>query len=562
MPSYTRSPGPRDQVRPDSGHLVPGASSRSAQSLRGLAIDVQMSRLVPPATPDRGERVAQRAAIQMQRIATLMADPVQRDEGGAAPPSAPPAAEAQTQTGPGQEPAADTAGPRAASRPDAGSDDSRFFAAIGPAPTELVDEATNTLMIRAATEWANSLFGAFTFQTHGLGENVKPAADALVQLEGLAKSLRSETVRLVDTSSVTKKDRSADPTLPTLEEIHAWSQSIAQIRRTGQAPAFEAVETELDAATRAGCDAAVACFQAQQVLQARKSWRVGAEETDAEGAKDKDREKTEVDEIFKVGGWRQQSTEKKDDGTERLRDWCGMTVAANLVRGAGMDPSHAMSFSHTSNGVGFFTYNKQHATNRVKNVIWAEEEKTWMRLSEYHELRGSPRKWTSPQEMDALYKAGETPDVQPGDVVFVDTNNDKKANHYAMAESSITDEGGMTTIEGNAKGIKAGADGGARRNRDGRLQGGGYKEDGVAAVLNDMRTSDQKAEGTKSGPEAAAGHGARKGSKTTRAIGRPSVVDFESHSYAAKLPPEEHRNKSPEELAELPKKQKARRRRR
>jgi hypothetical protein len=112
-----------------------------------------------------------------------------------------------------------------------------------------------------------------------------------------------------------------------------------------------------------------------------------------------------------------------------------------------------------------------------------------------------------------------------------------------MADASVREDGVLTTLEGNFdKGHTAGADGGARRDREGDLvaasrekfkdAGSGEQRtrSGFAAVTHDALAIGKKAKARKvDGSQTAKGG-------DIRVIGRPSMCDFEQHTYSKTMP--------------------------
>ncbi len=403
----------------------------------------------------------------------------------------------------------------------------RAPAAQVPAPpTRLVDEKTNTMTLGPTIAWIGALEAALTGVTTAPAEGAFGAE--MDQFEGVCELIKSSAEGLLSASSVTREGRTADPVLPPKEEVHAVRVKVQALRALKDRPALAAIAADLDAWTIFANEALVSCFQGLAVLQARKSWRAPKNRQASEAdLGNKNRESTEVDEIFKAGrkgGGRQGYLSPKKKTRHK---WCGYTVAANLSRGAGLDPSHLQSFASTPKGEDYFSY--RNGYGQTREVIYSPEERCWMPVAEYHEKRGSKRLWMGPKEIAAAggieAVAG---DIQPGDVVFADTNKDGKHNHYAMADAAATSEGALTTIEGNFGGIAAGADGGAkagRKNKQGR--GPKYQQAGGSAVtaeVNDLRGTDR------GNGKVIPGHAGRK-SKDVCAFGRMSVIDFVPHTY-------------------------------
>ncbi len=137
-------------------------------------------------------------------------------------------------------------------------------------------------------------------------------------------------------------------------------------------------------------------------------------------------------------------------------------------------------------------------------------------------------------------------DIRPGDIVLQDNRDDTKADHIQMVQSWEPATQTLFTIDGN---------------------GGGYQVDNrpIAKANKDKPKPEdekQKAQEIATGYRLRSGSGGgvvglgpynlsaepteqevkkirQKGKKIVRivGIGRPSLVDFETHSYLTKLPP-------------------------
>ncbi len=381
-----------------------------------------------------------------------------------------------------------------------------------------------------------------------LGCTVTPAADELAMA---SESLKTGVLGLVNGSSLLKKDRKEDPKLPEQAEIKAFNAAAAMLMRLSVDKSMPAdVGPTLIKAVVAAQDAALATLQGLSVLAARATWRKGKDNREDAEAREEDG-RTELDDIFRDADYGNRTTGDSDKG-KAVADWCGMFVGAHLFRGGGIDEELRAGMLHTSNVLDYFRYQQLANAKRAPKSIWADGR--WHNLKEYHGGRGALRMWT-PRETLAAALEGEgeaTLDIRPGDVVLID-HSGKKASpqHITMVESYDPATRQLVTIEGNTNGIKANADGEVDRV-DGEYAKQGRGADGSGLHTRDLETI-SKASAKKYGKSKGTGKrpkGAYKGAKgaTVFGVGRPSIVDFEEHEYAAKAIPEQYLTLSPADM--------------
>lgn len=207
-------------------------------------------------------------------------------------------------------------------------------------------------------------------------------------------------------------------------------------------------------------------------------------------------------------------------------DWCG-EFAYTKARSVGLDPtrtSGAVSYhQHVDQLERLFTYQDE------PTWVWDQNTSTWRTLKDYHLSREALRKYwvlpapggsdalVKPLEQDKVYrnwfkqfhledyydtKGNFTP--RPGDIVLKDNHGNVRPDHITTAISySDTDES-LRTVGGN----EGGGQGGVKQSKE------DYHLDKNAAPA----VGDKKEE-------------------RIYAIGRWSVVDFETHIYAhGKMP--------------------------
>jgi hypothetical protein len=113
-----------------------------------------------------------------------------------------------------------------------------------------------------------------------------------------------------------------------------------------------------------------------------------------------------------------------------------------------------------------------------------------------------------------------------------------------MVESYDPASGRLVTIEGNVhNGIRAGADGEAKRNAAGELVADAAATDSSVVHIRDLDDETTLTPGQKKGDAYEA-----RGGRTVFGIGRPSLIDFEDHDYGVKPVPEQYKYLSPAEI--------------
>jgi hypothetical protein len=437
-------------------------------------------------------------------------------------------------------------------------------------------------------------------------------------LQTAAETLRDATVKLTNDSSVGKQDpiAAAFPTRAQAQRLAGGAASLGQLSRAPQLPAAATAIAGLQRASATAQDAALAVLQSLSVVAARDTWKKG----DATKSPTNDQlgrgPRTEVDDIFRDshGGFGDRAS--LDAAKNRAFDWCGMFVAASYFRGAGMPKQLQAGFNDVANVKDFFHYTQEINAGRIPMSIWAEDQ--WWNLKEYHLARGSVRKWTPRETIQAAIAAGGTGDIRPGDTCLIDHGGGNAPGHIVMVESYDPVTKQLVTIEGNTWGIRADKDGKAERVDDDHFKE--PAQNGPTATGLHVRDMNQLAPGpgtyfvvkprayeredddvtklkkengknveipvnTKVSVEEIKTVGGAKyaklkdrgwvslshldttdepprgGYKATRGatvygVGRPSIVDFEDgHEYAVHQVPQALKSTSPREMHELAKQQ-------
>lgn len=179
--------------------------------------------------------------------------------------------------------------------------------------------------------------------------------------------------------------------------------------------------------------------------------------------------------------------------------WCGAFAYAQL-KSSGLDPRwrvHALSTGPSQGWDRLFDYEDDF-------WIWTGQE--WKPVKQYHATdRGSVRSFTKlPDTVTAASLAGS---VRPGDLVLIDNAAGKYADHITMCRSFDPATGTLQTIGGNEPDIKIDT---WDVNKNPAAYDAGKNPDGTKVM---------------------------KGARTRiYAVGRLSVVDFETRHYADKKP--------------------------
>ncbi len=476
--------------------------------------------------------------------------------------------------------------------------------------------------ITGFVSWMELFAHALTDAKVAAGTSPPPELTAAVEkclrlssgdLGDVSLEIRDASVQLTNDSSVSKKDP-AKAVFPTQSQVKAFSTvagALSALSRDAALPGGSDVKGLLGAGAAKAQDAALAMLQSLSVVAARDRWKTGTSTETPDASKVGTGPRSELDEIFKDSGW---SSRVSKDENGRVFDWCGMFVVSSYFKGAGMAKELRAGFYHVDNVKDFFGYVQAHNASRVPMSIWAEGQ--WWNLKEYHEARGSTRKWTKRADLQAALVAG-TADIRPGDTCLIDHSGGDKPGHIVMVESFDAKTRMLTTIEGNTFGVHADSTGKAERLDDDHLKDsvngkgtaagihqrdlaqlvggpGPYVVTSAKAALRDEdNLAKVKKEGGKEvlipvdtkvevteivehggikyakvkdwgttklsnlgthGNAPKGGYDIKKGA-TVWGVGRPSVVDFEDdHGYAVNKVPAELRTTSPEEMKELAKK--------
>jgi hypothetical protein len=219
-----------------------------------------------------------------------------------------------------------------------------------------------------------------------------------------------------------------------------------------------------------------------------------------------------------------------------------MFVAASMFRGSTLDKNVRTAFAHTDNVYDFFRYSTRPVNDRRTPLsIWADGQ--WWGVRQYHEQRGLARTWV---EGAALIGA----DIRPGDVALIRHRGAQPAgeiaNHIVMVDSWDPATGKLVTMEGNVhEGVRPDAAGEAQRTAGGDLASTTTNApSSSAAHVRDMNDQQTLTPGG-AGP---GGAYRERGALTVFGIGRPSLVDFESHEFGLQAIPDDLTYVSPEEM--------------
>ncbi|PIE17106.1 MAG: hypothetical protein CSA66_06790 [Proteobacteria bacterium] len=381
---------------------------------------------------------------------------------------------------------------------------------------------------------------------------------AAQSLEANGKAIRDHAVQLLNSSSLMNKD-AKQPTLPTQAEARCYQEALRALGGHSATAATGAAGASLSAAVATAQDGALAIFQGLSVLAARATWQGGVKEPKADDA-GKRPKGDPLRKIFKDAGWSSKVT--TNSAKTKVSDWCGMFVGAHLYRGGGLDEELRAGMFHTSNVLDYFQYQQKTNAKRAPKSIWADG--SWHDLKTYHGTRGSQRRWTTRAAITTAMENKSPLDIRPGDVVLIDHSGLKKSpQHITMVESYDPATQTLVTIEGNTGGIQSadkpvkdaqgvahprkhrGPDGAGLHTRDMTAMSAAS-----AAAWDTVHKDKDKA--TKAKPKGA--YLGRRGA-TIFGVGRPSVVDFEEHSYATRAVPQKLRSLSPTEMRALAKKQ-------
>lgn len=289
-------------------------------------------------------------------------------------------------------------------------------------------------------------------------------------------------------------------------------------------------------------DAMVGVLQAMSTEKARDTWSHGV---DSRGE--------EVKDVIVEGSGTDWGTKPGKDG-KKLPEWCGI-FASSAWHSAGIDTEVRRGIYSAQNVVDMFSY-KQHAkADRAPLAIWDDVTGSWRPLREYHEARGSVRRWLSRDDLVKILGDDldtSRLDIRSGDIVLTDYKH----------SSPTLDESGNPVLDENGKPITKTvnqADGipdhvtmvesfqpstGCLRTIEGNTGGGivpyGFKPKGSSVQVHERDVKKQTAGWD--------GEFLQEGETRINGVGRPSLCDFEDHDYAVRLPPKELRSLSPDQI--------------
>lgn len=221
-------------------------------------------------------------------------------------------------------------------------------------------------------------------------------------------------------------------------------------------------------------------------------------------------------------------------GMDQSYDWCGFFVGKSYMQ-AGLDRKLRVGFFHVNNVEDYFTYKYAFgASSRVQK--WIYSDNAWQELKAYHAARGSERTWINAATIKS--SAGNL-DIRSGDTVLIDHSGKPQADHIVMVHSWNPVTKTLFTIGGND---------------------GGYEVDTSPAHIPPKKETSEELEKRTHAEQATGKHLKKGGSgghvgvgsydlsgtskKRVRifGIGRPSIADFENHTYDStnsKTPPKQ-----------------------
>jgi hypothetical protein len=174
-------------------------------------------------------------------------------------------------------------------------------------------------------------------------------------------------------------------------------------------------------------DEIVASFQAVAAFHAERT------ERSWQGASDDERSEQRA-EYQQESGW--------PYAGQVDQDWCGMFADAQF-RAAGLADEFNTAWNHVDSVAGFFSYTGDKSPMTIQPHGEGPEAGTPLR--DYHEQRGSLRRWALGTDVGA--------DIRAGDVVTLDWDGDGIADHICIAASYTPPAGDqpgrLVTIDGN-----------------------------------------------------------------------------------------------------------------
>lgn len=207
-------------------------------------------------------------------------------------------------------------------------------------------------------------------------------------------------------------------------------------------------------------------------------------------------------------------------GGRKDSDWCGMFASTNYLQ-SNFDDDLKKGFLHVDNVVDYFTY-VYRRTHRVKQWIYVDDQ--WQDLRAYHESRSSLRQWTDASSVTSA----EGLDIQAGDIVLMDHDRNGKPNHIVIAHAWNPTTKMLFTIGGNDSGFQidqSPADSGPTAGDETTMND---REQAEQALNQPLRKGDKEK------------HVGVRAIDVTKGkifgVGRPSIVDFEDHTYHTENP--------------------------
>jgi hypothetical protein len=374
------------------------------------------------------------------------------------------AVQRQAAPAPATQPADPVTQPAAPAKPDPAAIAAAIKKLDAVAALTFADIKDDTLAVDGVTTWLTGLGQALAdakAAAVGSPPELSQAIDRCLtahaaELKTVADKIKAATIQISTDSSVAK----ATPkkaTLPTAGDVHALSRTATQcgiLARDAQLPGSATTKATLQTGSAAMQDAALAMLQSISVVTARDRWKTGTSTQTPDVAKAGKGPRTEIDDVFKDSGWNERVSVDTDH--DKVYDWCGMFVVSSYYKGAGLASQLRSGFYHTDNVQDFFKYEQLHNPDRVPSWIWADGQ--WSSLHDYHQQRGSVRKWTPRATIQAALKAGQDPDIRPGDTCLIDHGGGNKPVHIVMVESYNPTTKILVSIEGNTYGVVADGD--------------------------------------------------------------------------------------------------------
>lgn len=202
-------------------------------------------------------------------------------------------------------------------------------------------------------------------------------------------------------------------------------------------------------------------------------------------------------------------------GMAASHDWCGFFASREYIRSS-LDSDLKKGFFHVNNVVDYFTY-RYNRSRRIRKWIYASDD--WHTVEDFHNQRGSLRQWLNTETIQTAASL----DIRPGDIVLMDHQSDGNPDHIVMVHTWNPTDNRLITIGGND---------------------GGYQVDqnpdhpaprGESEARQEEREELEEASGRPLRRGSRGGHVGIRAVPQVKifGIGRPSIVDFEDHTYSA-----------------------------